>query len=104
MGLFGKGKITEDLPDNSGLVTIDVKIKQLSRQELEVKITVVEQRSDRAVFNTTYKDTVNKEYFARQRAEELVNMYCRSQNYIPADIIDNIKDVGTLRNTEKRSR
>jgi len=105
MALFGKGKITENIPDNSGLVNVDIKITRKDRQERKVRITVVEQSTGKTVFKTDFSDkTSQSDYGTYVQAEEIVKLYCQRQDYIIADMFENMTDKPTVQTVEKRSR
>ena len=105
MVLFGKGKVVDDVPDNSGLVNVDIKIKRRDRSERRVRIVVVEQDTAQTVFKTDFSDKISQsDYGTYVQAEEIAKLYCQRQNYIIADMFENMTDKPIVQTVEKRSR
>lgn len=102
--LFGKGEITEDKPDNTGLVTVDIRINQKDRSQRTVKTVVVEQDTGETVYKATYSDKQSQtDYGAYLKAEEATRLFCRNMDYIIADMIENTEKP-VVRTVSKRAR
>ena len=106
MSFFGrKGKVVDDVPDNSGLVNIGIKIQRKDRSERRVRTVVVEKDTGETVFKTDFSDKRSQsDYGAYVKAEELAKLYCRNMDYVIADTIENGMDKPIVQTVEKRSR
>jgi len=105
MGLFGRGKITEEVEENSGLVTVSIRVNRKSRQERKVKLTIVEQDTEKEVFKAEFIDAESSsDYFAKNKAEVIARQYCRQNDYIIGDKVDNTTDSPVIETSSKRTR
>lgn len=105
MALFSKGKIQEDKQDNTGLVVVDVRVRRRDRQERKVKLTIVEQETGDTVGKMDFSDKRSQsDYGAYTRAVEIARLYCRNQDYVIADMLENMEDKPVVKTAEKRAR
>lgn len=102
----GKGKITQEKPDNSGTVNLLIKIKRLDRTERKVTIAIVERDTSKTVFKSSFRDEQSgSNESARKKGEDVAKLYCENNDYIIKDKMSNLNEPKPIvRTVDKRMR